>query len=51
MQLEVLMCVRLPLSVRNVEYLLQERVIDVCDESIRLWVDKFGDHFVLQIRK
>ncbi|MGE6699563.1 IS6 family transposase [Hyphomonas sp. NPDC076900] len=50
-QLAVLMYVRFPLSLRNVEDLLHERGIDVCHESVRLWVDRFGTHFAHKIRK
>jgi len=50
-QLAVIMYVRFPLSLRNVEDLLHERGIDVCHESIRLWVDRFGTHFAGKIRK
>ncbi len=50
-QLAVLMYVRFPLSLRNVEDLLHERGIDVCHESVRLWVDRFGAYFALTIRK
>ena len=46
-----MMHVRLPLSLRNVEDLLHERGIDVCHESVRLWVDRFGTHFAGKIRK
>ena len=46
-----MMYVRFPLSLRNVEDLLHERGIDVCHESIRLWVDRFGTHFAGKIRK
>jgi putative transposase len=49
-QLAVMMYVRFPLSLRNVEDLLHERGIDVCHESIRLWVDRFGPLFANQIR-
>jgi putative transposase len=49
-QLAVMMYVRFPLSLRNVEDLLHERGIDVCHESIRLWVDRFGPIFANQIR-
>lgn len=49
-QLAVMVYVRLPLSLRNVENLLHERGIDVCHESIRLWVDRFGPVFTKQIR-
>ena len=50
-QLAVMMYVRFPLSLRNVEDLLHERGIDVCHESVRLWVDRFGTHFAGKIRK
>jgi len=49
-QLAVMMYVRFPLSLRNVEDLLHERGIDVCHESIRLWVDRFGPVFAKRIR-
>ncbi len=35
---------------RNVEDLLHERGIDVCHESVRLWVDRFGPVFAKRIR-
>jgi putative transposase len=44
-QLAVMMYIRFPLSLRNVEDLLHERGVDVCHESIRLWVDRFGTFF------
>lgn len=50
-QLAVMMYVRFPLSLRNVEDLLHERGIDVCHESVRLWVDRFGIYFASKIRK
>ena len=46
-----MMYVRFPLSLRNVEDLLHERGIDICHESVRLWVDRFGTHFAKKIRK
>jgi len=49
-QLAVMMYVRFPLSLRNVEGLLYERGVDVCHESIRLWVDRFGPIFAKKIR-
>ncbi len=49
-QLAVMMYVRFPLSLRNVEDLLHERGIDICYESVRLWVDRFGPMFAGQIR-
>ena len=36
-QLAVMMYVRFPLSLRNVEDLLHERGIDICHESVRVW--------------
>nr|WP_291061480.1 hypothetical protein [Hyphomonas sp.] len=50
-QLGVLMCVRFPPSLRSVEELLHERGIDVCHESVRLWVDRLGSYFANKIRK
>ena len=49
-QLAVMMYVRFPLSLRNVEDQLHERGIDVCHESVRLWVDRFGPIFASKIR-
>ena len=46
-----MMYVRFALSLRNVEDLLHERGIDVCHESIRKWVDRFGPYFAANIRK
>lgn len=50
-QLAVMLYIRFLLSLRNVEDLLHERGIDVCHESVRLWVDRFGTHFAGKIRK
>ena len=50
-QLAVMMYVRFSLSLRNVEDLLHERGIDICHESVRLWVDRFGTHSAGKIRK
>lgn len=36
-RLVVMMYVRFPLSLRNVEDLLAERGIDICHETVRLW--------------
>ena len=49
-QLAVMMYVRFSLSLRNVEDLLHERGIDICHESVRLWVDRFGQVFAGKIR-
>jgi len=45
-QLAVMMYVRFPLSLRNVEDLLHERSVDVSHESIRFWVDRFGPYLL-----
>jgi putative transposase len=36
-RLVVMMYVKYPLSLRNVEDLLAERRIDICHETVRLW--------------
>jgi putative transposase len=50
-RLVVLMYVRYPLSLRNVEDLLFERGIDICHETVRLWWNRFGPMFAGEIRK
>lgn len=50
-RLAVLMYVRFPLSLRNVEDPLFERGIDVCHESGRLWWNRFGPLFAADIRR
>jgi putative transposase len=47
----VMMYVRYPLSLRNVEDLLHERGIDICHETVRKWVNRFGPMFASEIRK
>lgn len=42
----VMMYVRYPLSLRNVEDLLSERGIDICHETVRLWWNRFDPMFV-----
>ena len=49
-QLAVTMYVRFPLWLRNVEDLLLERDVEICHESLRLWVDRFGPMFAGKIR-
>ena len=51
MRLVVLMYVRFPLSLRNVEDLLFERGIDLCHETVRLWWNRFGPMFAADIRR
>ena len=50
-RLVVLMYVKFPLSLRNVEDLLAERGIDICHETVRLWWNRFGPMFAAEIRR
>ena len=49
-RLAVMMYVRFPLSLRNVEDLLHERGIEVSHETIRFWWNRFGPIFAAEIR-
>lgn len=49
--LVLMMHVRFPLSLRNVEDLLFERGIDVCHETVKLWWNRFGPLFAADIRR
>lgn len=48
-RLAVLMYVRFPLSLRNVEDLLFERGIDICYETVRMWWNRFDPMFAADI--
>ena len=50
-RLAVMMYVRFPLSLRQVEDLLHERGIDICHETVRAWWNRFGPMFAAAIRK
>ncbi len=50
-RLAVMLYVRFPLSLRNVEDLLHERGIDVSHEAVRFWWHRFGPMFASEIRK
>jgi putative transposase len=50
-RLAVMLYVRYPLSLRNVEDLLFERGIDICHETVRLWWNRFGPMFAGEIRR
>ncbi len=50
-RLAVMMYVRFPLSLRQVEGLLSERGIDICHETVRYWWNRFGPLFAAEIRK
>ena len=47
----VMLYVRYPLSLRNVEDLLFERGVDLCHETVRLWWNRFGPMFAADIRR
>ena len=47
----MMMYVRYPLSLRQVEDLLFERGIDICHESVRLWWNRVGPMFAAEIRR
>ena len=49
-RLAVMMYVRFPLSLRNVEDLLQERGIDICHKTVRYWWNRFGPMLAAEIR-
>lgn len=46
--LAVMMYVRFPLSLRNIDDLLPERGIDASYETIRLWWNRFGPMFAAE---
>lgn len=50
-RLVVMMYVRFPLSLRNVEDLLAERGIDICHETVRFWWNRFGPMFAAGIKR
>jgi putative transposase len=49
-RLAVMPYVRFPLSLRNVEDLLRERGIEVRNETVRFWWNRFGPMFASEIR-
>ena len=47
----VMMYIRYPLSLRQVEDLLFKRGIDICHETVRFWWIRFGPMLAAEIRK
>ena len=47
----VMMYIRFPLSLWNVEDLLHERGIDISYETVRFWWDRFGPMFAAELRR
>ena len=50
-RLAVMLYIRYPLSLRQVEDLLFERGIDICHETVRYWWNRFAPVFAAEIRK
>jgi len=50
-RLTVMMYIRFPLSLRQVEDLLHERGINVSYETVRFWWNRFGPLFAAEIKK
>ena len=50
-RIAVMYYVRYPLSFHQVEDILYERGIDICHETVRYWVNRFGRIFAGEIRK
>ena len=50
-RLAVMLYVRFPLSLRNVEDLLHERGVDISHETVRFWWHRFGPMFASEIKK
>jgi hypothetical protein len=49
--LALMMCIRFPLSLRDVEELLHERGIDITHEIVRSWWKRLDSMLPMQIRK
>jgi putative transposase len=50
-RLAVMLYVRYPLSLRNVEDLLHARGIEISHETVRFWWNRFGPMFAAEIRR
>ena len=50
-RLAVMLYIRFPLSLRNVEDLLHERGIEISHETVRYWWNRFGPMFAVNIQK
>ena len=50
-RLAVMLYMRFPLSLRNVEDLLHERGIEISHETVRYWWNRFGPLFASEIRR
>ncbi len=50
-RLAVILYVRYPLSLRNVEDLLHERGIEISHETVRFWWNRSGPMFAAEVRR
>ena len=50
-RLAVMMYIRFPLSLRNVEDLLHEHGIEISHETVRFWCNRFGPMLAAEVRK
>jgi len=50
-RLAVMLYIRFPLSLRNVEDMLHERGIDITHETVRYWWNRLGPLFAAEIRR
>lgn len=50
-RLTVMLYIRFPLSLRNVDDLLHEGGIEISHETLRLWRNRFGQMFAAEICK
>ena len=50
-RLAVMLYIRYPLPLRQVEDLLFERGVDICHETVGFWWNRFGPMFAAEIRK
>jgi putative transposase len=50
-RMAVMLYVRFPLSLRNVEDLLHERGVDISYETVRFWWNRFGPMFAGEIKR
>ena len=50
-RLAVMVYIRYPLSLRQVEDILFERGIDICHETVRYWRDRFAPVFAGESRR
>ena len=50
-RMAVMLYVRHPLSLRNVEDLLFERRVEICHETVRFWWNRFVPMFVSEVKR